>query len=958
MGRLVGGAVSPRPVIARLARWVLALVAALACGRGEASHSVVRHYSTQDGLPQLQVLAICQDRFGYLWVGTQTGGVGRYNGHRWVVYDATNGLPGGTLYTLTTSPDGFVFVGTSGGAARFDGERWIPVGYGPADPSLAVHAILVSKTGQVWLGTPKGLRMVAPGAGTRALPVRSESAEISETPVNCIVSGPDGTLWVGTGKGLAKIVPRETPTIEAVPGLPPRAIATVLPLPSGRLLVSVAETGLFEGSPGSFSRVGDDQIPGRQVRALCAGPAGTNVVWIGTLDRGTYRWDGRFEPFGPGQGMKELSMNAIFRDREGLLWFGGDSGLWKRALSAFVTWDEAEGIPEGAAVFSMAEDRTGALWLVLAEQGLLRVREDGSHRLFTQQDFESSRPNDVTVDRDGSVLVAAEGGLFRVAGDRVTKIPLPGEALKGIRTVLRLRSGDLALGTQRRGLVLLRNGQVVKVGAPIGLKVNSLFQTAEGTLWAVGEGWGAVAIRDGEIRRSVTVKEGLPSNQANAVFVDSSGVLWIATDRGVFREEPSGEHWVLDRSNGLPDSFVYWVGEDREHVRWVGTNRGLARIKPDGSIEIYTSRHGLGSDECNEGAFFVDSHGRVYVGTTGASLFIGPKPVSGSIPPAVVLEETLVGGKPTARFGELPVPAGSGPITFRFAGLSFGDENALRFRYRLIGLSEEWTNSEAGQYEITYGAVPAGGYRFEVEAVADGRKSAVPAQVTFTVRPRWWYTNEFLAAALVGVVVLGFAVVRVREKRLEVTRRRLEKEVADRTEELRLANARLAELAVRDDLTGLANRRRILERLSEGIALSRRQRSPLSVGLADLDYFKEVNDQLGHAAGDLYLQETARAMKEALRDVDDLGRYGGDEFLVLLPGSDGPGALAASERLRDAVSALGPRPVTANNGSLSVGLATLDDTVRDGAELIHRADIALYEAKRLGRNRVVAWKAG
>jgi diguanylate cyclase (GGDEF)-like protein len=230
--------------------------------------------------------------------------------------------------------------------------------------------------------------------------------------------------------------------------------------------------------------------------------------------------------------------------------------------------------------------------------------------------------------------------------------------------------------------------------------------------------------------------------------------------------------------------------------------------------------------------------------------------------------------------------------------------------------------------------------------------------VTFSVRPRWWHTDEFLVAALAGIVALGYAVVRVREKRLQLTRLRLENEVADRTEELRLVNDRLADLAVRDDLTGLANRRRILERLSEGIALARRQDTPFSVGLADLDYFKEVNDQLGHAAGDRYLCETAGAMKDVLRDVDVLGRYGGDEFLVLLPGSDAAGAWAASERLREAVSALGPRPETANNGSLSVGLATLDETVRDGADLIHRADLALYEAKRLGRNRVVAWNAG
>ena len=947
------------PLTSLRAACTAAFLAALSCGPAEAAHSVVRHYSTQEGLPQLQVLAICQDRSGYLWVGTQTGGVGRYNGHGWVVFDATNGLPGGTIYSLTTSPDGLVFVGTGAGAARFDGERWTPVGHGPGDPSLAVHAILAREGGQVWLGTPGGLRVVGPEPGAKALPVASATAGLAEAPASCIVPGPDGTLWVGTGKGLARINPGGVPTLVAVPGLPPKGIEAVLPLPGGRLLVSVADTGVFEGTPGSFSRVGDDQVPGRQVRALHAGPSGTNAVWMGTLDRGAFRWDGKFEPFGPGQGLKDLAINTIFRDREGVLWFGSDSGLWKRAPAAFLTWDAAEGIPDGATVYSMVEDPAGNLWLVLAERGLLRIHPDGTRRLFTQKEFGASRPNDVTVDADGSLLVAAEGGLFRVAGDAVLKVPLPDGAPQGMRVVRRLRSGDLALGTQGRGLVLLRGGRLVRPGAPVGLKVNALFETAEGVLWAGGEGWGAVAIQGGEVRRGVTVKEGLPSNQVNGVFVDTGGVLWVATDRGVFREEPSGEHGVLDRSNGLPDSFVYWVGEDRERARWIGTNRGVARVRPDGSIEVFTSRHGLGSDECNEGGFLVDSRGRVFVGTSGVSLFLDGRTVAGGVPPVAALEEILVGGKPSPRFGELPVPAGSGPITFRFAGLSFTDESAVRFRYRLGGISPEWTGSGSAQYEITYGALPAGSYSFEVEAVTgDGRRSVSPARVSFSVRPRWWHTNEFALAVLAGVVLLGYGVIRARERRLERAGRELERQVADRTEELRLANVRLAELAVRDDLTGLANRRRILERLAEGIALARRQKTPFSVGLADLDYFKEVNDQLGHAEGDRYLREAARAMEEALRDVDDLGRYGGDEFLVLLPGSDGAGAAAVSERLRLAVGALRPRPETANSGSLSVGLAVLDDDVRDGADLIHRADLALYEAKRLGRNRVVVWRAG
>jgi hypothetical protein len=136
---------------------------------------------------------------------------------------------------------------------------------------VAVHAILVREGGQVWLGTPRGLQVVGPETGTKALPVGRASAELVEAPVSGIVPGPDGTLWVGTGKeGLARVARGGAPTLEAVPGLPLKGIEAVLPLPGGRLLVSVADTGLYEGTPGSFSRVGDDQVPGRPVRAFTA----------------------------------------------------------------------------------------------------------------------------------------------------------------------------------------------------------------------------------------------------------------------------------------------------------------------------------------------------------------------------------------------------------------------------------------------------------------------------------------------------------------------------------------------------------------------------------------------------------------------------------------------------------------------------------------------------------------
>jgi diguanylate cyclase (GGDEF)-like protein len=200
-------------------------------------------------------------------------------------------------------------------------------------------------------------------------------------------------------------------------------------------------------------------------------------------------------------------------------------------------------------------------------------------------------------------------------------------------------------------------------------------------------------------------------------------------------------------------------------------------------------------------------------------------------------------------------------------------------------------------------------------------------------------------------------VIRARETVLVAARQRLERDVRERTEDLRRANERLATLAVTDELTGVANRRRLVEGLEEAMAFARRRDVPLSVLLADLDSFKDVNDRLGHAVGDEVLTRVARAMEAALRTEDLLGRYGGDEFLVVLPGTAPPGAHEAGERLRRAVSALDlglaglgfTQPLT-----ISVGIASFDRALTEPGELIRRADDALYRAKAAGRNCVTA----
>ncbi len=186
-------------------------------------------------------------------------------------------------------------------------------------------------------------------------------------------------------------------------------------------------------------------------------------------------------------------------------------------------------------------------------------------------------------------------------------------------------------------------------------------------------------------------------------------------------------------------------------------------------------------------------------------------------------------------------------------------------------------------------------------------------------------------------------------------RLRAGRRILDLQHQLMEAREALRVQATHDTLTGLFNRGRVLEILATEIARSERELRPLAVLMVDLDRFKQINDTHGHMAGDAVLGEAARRMQAAMRQYDAPGRYGGEEFLIVLPGCGARDGYAQAERIRDAFArepfAAGGEPlaVTCSIGVSSRGACATGDADR----LIREADAALYEAKSLGRNRVV-----
>ncbi|MDD5449101.1 MAG: GGDEF domain-containing protein [Candidatus Omnitrophica bacterium] len=246
----------------------------------------------------------------------------------------------------------------------------------------------------------------------------------------------------------------------------------------------------------------------------------------------------------------------------------------------------------------------------------------------------------------------------------------------------------------------------------------------------------------------------------------------------------------------------------------------------------------------------------------------------------------------------------------------------FRFRTCRLSLSGSGTKAQEKVYEVKN---------------AGGGMSAADFRVPLKSR------NQAIGAVdvegLEEVAVDKFLIV-ARQFSLQIDKARLYKEIQ--------------ELAITDGVTGIFVRRYFIGMLAEEFERSFKSKFRLSYLMVDLDHFKDCNDRFGHLFGDMVLKEVARVLKQNIREIDLIGRYGGEEFSILLPETDKAGAVLAAERLREAVAR---QNFMIYNESLkitiSIGVSTFPDNAKTIAELMESADKALYAAKTMGRNKVI-----
>jgi diguanylate cyclase (GGDEF)-like protein len=302
--------------------------------------------------------------------------------------------------------------------------------------------------------------------------------------------------------------------------------------------------------------------------------------------------------------------------------------------------------------------------------------------------------------------------------------------------------------------------------------------------------------------------------------------------------------------------------------------------------------------------------------------------------------------------------------TFRleFAALDLTAPERLAYRYTLEGYDSGWNAADASQRSLVYASLPAGSYMLRVAATnRAGVWSPHELRIPVVVPPAFYETLPFRIALVLAAAALIYLVYRLRVRQLRARSAALERVVAERTEELRVAYARIEEASLTDALTGLRNRRYLEQTIGADLAIaSRTEGEDLIFLLVDIDHFKNVNDTYGHDAGDGVLVQIAEILRANFRTSDAIVRWGGEEFLVVVRFVDRARGGELAEKLRAAVEShrftLPDGRTIARTCSIGVAAWPFSRSAPEAMtwhEVVSVADAALYNVKESGRN---GWK--
>lgn len=773
-------------------------------------------------ISQNNITAIYEDHLGNIWIGTQRGGLNRYDIRTgsFTRYGVDDGLSDTNITCIVEDSEGMMWIGTkNGGLNQYDRSSGNFTSYHfdlqnrASVSSNNITALYEDSFENFWVGTDRGLDKL-----DRSTKVFShfrndpqEPTTLSHNSVNFIFQDGREVIWVGTMSGLNMFLP---------------------------------ETGQFihyqnkTGDPHSISN--------NRVKTMIEDSAG--VLWVGTIGGGLNRYDAEndwFDVYNKNRfdtaSLSDDRVLTLFEDNSGILWIGTADGINKlgqgfKKFSHFFPDPENINSLGYNQVSAIVSDSVGRIWFGTDGGGVDAYIVDTGrfihylHDPANPKSLSNNHIRSLAVDPDGSLWIGSALGLHNLD-------PLSGEARRiadsyddenqpvyNIITSLVIdRDGILWVATDGNGISKYN----LKTQAFIGHylhddrvttsissnHINTVFMDKANTIW-VGTPEGLDRF-DRSTRRFIHYKympneaTTLSDNNVLSLYEDRSGMIWVGTSGGLNRLDPvTGQITQYREKDGLQNETIYSILEDDHGIIWISTNKGITRFD---SIKIifksYDVKDGLQSNEFKMDSGLKTADGTLFFGGMNGVTIFRPEEINDNpYIPQVILTSFLVEGSPIVTSDRVEAMKDivlywpNNSIEFEFAALSYARSEANQYAYYLEGFDKDW-NYSGTRRNGRYTNLPGKTFTLHLKAAnEDGVWNNEGISIRVAVVPPFWETPIFQIIISISIVFLLFFGYRLRLKGIEERNRLLERQVSDRTREIKHRNQELEALYRADEI--------------------------------------------------------------------------------------------------------------------------------------------------------------
>lgn len=780
------------------------------------------NYTTKQGLPDNKVVAIALGKNDDIWFGTFGGGAVKFDGKYFTVYNTMNGLYGNVVLDIIMDTNGNLwFASQNHGVTCFDGKSFRNFTKKQGLCGNTIRSVIEDKKGNLWFG---GQSCLSKFDGESFTNYYTKDG-LSDGLLHNMMEDRFGNIWL-TGKGVTKFDGTRFYYYREKEGFANIPVYSVFEDVTGNVWFGTLERGIFK-------------YDGNRVDEIANGKT------ITTTDKQELIFsNGKFRKsvsnYTEKEGLPNIDITNFYQDKNDNIWFGTHGGLCKYNGALFTNFTKQDGLSDNA-VLSIIENKKGEHIFGTGKGGFTIYNGKNFTQYTTQQGLINNMIFSIAADSADNLWLGTNMGIEKFDGKNFTKFDSRNNTV--VVNTFKSKTGHIWFAAD--GAIKYDGHSFISFDLKQGLvhkRAKAFLEDDAGNLF-VGTDSGLTKFTFDNHNNissctNFTEQDGLSNNWITSLAKGYDNCIWIGTvDGGLnrFKIDKNGKaaFTTFTEKEGLISNVVMSLLNDNNNNLWIGTRMGLSKFSIEKQKELdsitfdnnlqnilfknYTLDEGFIGAGCNRGAMYQDSSGVIWIGTNNMLTAMHPqRDFTDTLPPnmqltaislfnenidwnifennsdtafklknGVTIDDLKYTG--LAKWYNYPLDLNlaynNNYITFNFLGISLDRSKQIKYRYRLVGLEQNW-NAITPRTEANYGNLPHGNFTFQVQAMNSAGYWSGVFSYSFKIRPPWWLNWWFITSAVIALLLSIYSYLRWKTISLRVRQKQLEETVIERTGQL------------------------------------------------------------------------------------------------------------------------------------------------------------------------------